>query len=326
MCKLGDLAWRSFKEKTLQILWWYVIRLVNGWFLSHSWSRFGFAGPNIQPVAWSPTTFCPRSLRDGARGRISLPRRCALCWCCPCHPPACLHQAHTAARLYAGVTIRAASWPHETGLLASNCLCTQQGTGAHAKCTWCHISGHVPVKWQAESGMLTARCMCSSPLRITPQLILTLHLLFTCIRHYTCPPSSSWPKIQWMMEALAALPGGLSDKEHLLRYMTMTELSALPAFVKAEQGKKTFFFFFFKFLLPVLDRDFFLFSLFKETHSPSFFFFIKTENLELGFVRLLDQDFYCFLVYLPDITLEAAKWHCNSGDLFSRYFQGKFCV
>lgn len=89
------------------------------------------------------------------------------------------------------------------------------------------------------------------------------------------------------MEALAALPGDLSDKQHLLRYMTITELSALPAFVKTEQGKKTFFLFF---------------SLFKETHSPSFFFFIKTENLGLSFVRLLDQDFYCFLVYLPDLT------------------------
>lgn len=46
------------------------------------------------------------------------------------------------------------------------------------------------------------------------------------------------------MEALAALPGDLSDKQHLLRYMAITELSALPAFVKTEQGKKTLFFFF----------------------------------------------------------------------------------
>lgn len=30
--------------------------------------------------------------------------------------------------------------------------------------------------------------------------------------------------------------GDLSDKQHLLRYMTVTELSALPAFAKAEQG------------------------------------------------------------------------------------------
>lgn len=39
-----------------------------------------------------------------------------------------------------------------------------------------------------------------------------------------------------LIEVLAAIPGGLSDKQHLLRYMTVNELSALPAFAKAEQG------------------------------------------------------------------------------------------
>lgn len=74
------------------------------------------------------------------------------------------------------------------------------------------------------------------PIQITPQLILTLHLPFCAPGAVIAELAQHGQESSTLMEALAALPGGLSDKQHLLRYMTVNELSALPAFAKAEQG------------------------------------------------------------------------------------------
>jgi len=84
--------------------------------------------------------------------------------------------------------------------------------------------------------MLTVKYICSSPVLITAQLIWTLHVPFcapvTVISQLVCHGQ----EFSAPMGALAGLPGDLSDKQHLLRHMTVTELSALPAFAKAEQG------------------------------------------------------------------------------------------
>lgn len=103
--------------------------------------------------------------------------------------------------------------------------------------------------------------------------------------------------------------------------MTVTEPS-LPLHKQSKAMWEDFFVFFLISPSSPGQKEMKNFFLFKETHNPSFVVFIKTEGL--GLVRPLDQDVYCFLVYLLDLTLEAAM--CNSGDLLSRYLQEKFCV
>ena len=86
-------------------------------------------------------------------------------------------------------------------------------------CPW-----HAPIKQQGRAWHVDCKIHFPFfPIQITPQLILTLHLPFCAPGAVISELAQHGQEFSTLMEALAALPGGLSDKQHLLRYMTVNE-------------------------------------------------------------------------------------------------------